>query len=192
VAGFVWKPPEPRVVRPLWDWVYEHHAQLVVVLVVAAALVGVALATAWRGSSWRRAAWAIPPAVIFVGVLVSWGVGDRRSLAGDIEGRVREVTAVLPPSASQTATNAGDNFLSESYVVPDNLGAVANTMWTAAREKLGPRAGVWTDPGGGSTPTYLGVSFTGRNGCDGSVQVNVILAAGHDETTVEVSGGCED
>jgi len=192
LAAVAWLPDTTPRATGVWDWVYDHHQELAVVVIVAVLALGVVLVASWRRSSWRTLAWGIPSLLIVATVLVGWNVAEDHSNAGDIAGRVHEVTAVLPSSASRTASNEGDNFLTESYVIDDQLDAIAPSLWNSARAQLGQIAGVCADPKEGDSPTYLAMSFRGRNGCDGSVQVNVMLSAVHDMTTAQVSGSCED
>ena len=192
IAGLVSLPRLTSRRSAVWDWVYEHHRTLVVVIALAAVVFATIALMAWRRSSWRMLAWGIAPLVLVAAVLVGWSLAEHRSNVGDITDRVHQVTSVLPPTASRTAVTEGDNFRTESYVIHDGLDAVARSVWASARAHLGATAGVWGDPIGGDSPTYVAISFRGRNGCDGSVQVNVNLAAAPGGTTAEVSGSCED
>src|SRR4051794_6605882 len=101
----------------VWDFVYAHHAALRVVFVVAFLVLVVVVVASVGESSPRILLWGIPSIVVIVLVVVSWSVAEEHSNAGDVAGRVHEVSAVLPPSAQQTAISEGDNFRTELFVV---------------------------------------------------------------------------
>jgi hypothetical protein len=111
VAAVAWLPTTAPRRSAVWDWVYDHHQELVVVVALAVILLGVVLIASWRESSWRRLVWGVPSLAIVAIVLVGWSVAEDHSNAGNITGRVHQVTAVLPSSASQTGATEGDHFL---------------------------------------------------------------------------------
>jgi len=192
VAVVVSWPRTTRQTIAVWDFVYGHHAALRLVVVVAVVVLVVVVVASLGESSPRTLLWGIPSVAVIALVLVSWRVAEEHSNAGDVNGRVRDVSAVLPPSAQQTTISEGENFRTEMFVVDGDIKAVSASIWGAARAQLGHSAGVWADPAGGDSPSYLAISFQGRNGCDGSVQVNVALSPAERGTSVLVSGSCED
>jgi len=192
LSVIAWMPKDAARFTKQWDWVYDHHEQLVVVLGVAAVLVGVVALIAWRRSSPRILVWAVAPSLVVLVALVAWVLADRRSNAAEIERRVRQVSEILPEGATRTAASHGDNFLTESYVIDSQVNVVAPAVWASAKEHLGRSAGLWGDPKQGDAPTYVALSFPGGYGCDGSLQVNLVLADATGMTTASVGGSCED
>src|SRR4051794_20420296 len=79
-----------------WDWVFEHHRLLLVVLLLALVAVASLAIAAWRASSWRLLAWSVVPFAVVVLVVGGWVIADRRSNIADIASRVHQVEEVLP------------------------------------------------------------------------------------------------
>jgi hypothetical protein len=173
-----------------FDWLYHHHAQLSGVLAVAVIALGGAIALSVRRRSLLLSVGlALPPFAVIGVVIFAWLLADDWSLTREIDLRVREVTAAFPNSARRAATRTGDNFRSESFVVPrSDVAAVASQMRRSVRAKVGSRGRVWIDP---LAPGFT-VAFVGGRGCDGQLEVSVHLAARVHETTIDVLGNCED
>jgi hypothetical protein len=51
---------------------------------------------------------------------------------------------------------------------------------------------VYDLPAQGDAPAEVEIAFTGRNGCDGSVEVFIDFAPAQGATSISVLGHCED
>jgi hypothetical protein len=165
------------------------------VLVVAVAAVVIAVAAAagafHPSPLGRRIACGLAALVAIVGALAIWVVGNQRSNASDIEGRLRQVTATFPPTTTRTTVRAGSNFLVETYVVDGTIAAVAGAVQNSMHSALDRVGQVFNTPWP-SGPPNVNVAFTGRNGCDGSVEIGVAFTRRDGKTVIMVSGHCED
>jgi hypothetical protein len=176
----------------LWDWLYQHHAWLIAVLVVAGFAIGVVGWSAWRR---RRLSVTLLGGAGFLAIVAvtvgGWVLADQRSNERDIARRVDTVASVLPRSAHQVGHTSGSNYRAQTYRLTTDrvttLGILDRslTRLPGGHTHRSQRAGV-------REPDFS-LSFAGRNGCDGTVEVAVSSRqAATGDTQVSIEGHCED
>jgi hypothetical protein len=187
VTGLPW-------VDNLSDWLYQHSTEFHAVLITAVVLTALAgLAAVLRRSLVKLGLVVVLPALTAIAVLLVADAVAARSSARDIARRVHEVATTLPPTATTTAMQVGGNFHGETYQVPGEIAAVSRAVESSMRAAFDRPGATGLNGGGvGGGPTTLTVSFIGRGGCDGSVDVMVISTLAKGTTMIEITGTCED
>jgi hypothetical protein len=166
------------------DWIHEHHRILVVMVPCAALGVSASAAVAGTKSSGRAQAWAAAALAAAVFALGAWVGADRHSNIGDIAGRVGDVAALLPRPATITSSHHDDNLVEESYRIAADPSSVSASL---SSSRL-----VSTDSVEAARPAHFSASFTGRNGCDGQVEIGVEFLPSASGTVARLTGSCND
>jgi hypothetical protein len=176
----------------LWDWLYGHHAWLIAALVVAVLVTAVVGWSAWRG---RRLSVALVGGAgclaLVVVTILGWVLADQRSNDRDIARRVDTVASTLPSSAHQVGHTSGSNFRVRTFRLTTDR---TTTLGILGRSLTGVPGGHTSrfQPAGVREPDFT-LTFAGRNGCDGTVEVAVSSKpAATGETQVSIEGECED
>lgn len=178
-----------RAHAALWDWIFHHHLLLIVALVIAGPIAVFAARAVQQRRVLQLAILGVLSAVAVIAILVAgWVLADQRSNDRDIARRVDEIVHRLPAAADQTAQSSGANYRSRTFRVSGSPQAVAQPLYRSLSDIDGRiyRSGTGND-------IEVAVSFSGRNGCDGTVEVAVSLTpAKTGGTSADVGGHCED
>jgi hypothetical protein len=176
----------------LWDWLYQNHTWLIAALVVAVFATAVAGWFAWRR---RRLSFALVGGAGFLAIvaviLVGWTLADQRSNQRDIARRVDTVANALPGSAHQVGHTSGSNYRDRTYRLTTDRTTTLGILGRSLTHVPGGQTHR-SQPTGVREPDFT-LTFAGRNGCDGIVEVAVSSRqAATGATQVSIDGHCED
>jgi hypothetical protein len=172
------------------DWLARHGTGLHTALVAA---IGIAIFVG-VGVLLQRRLSRISLAVGLTSLIVAGAVfvGEAAASASnvrDIERRVRQVATAVRPTPRKLSVRSYANHWEETYSVDANVGDVERTI-LATFDRPGA-TGLDNGHVYGSG-TYLTISFRGRGGCDGTVDLSITSSPSVGATTVEIAARCED
>ena len=191
MLGRVWVFQTPGMLNRQADWLARHGGWLRAAWGVAIGLAVVAaVLVVLRRRSWRIGVAVGAIALAVAGLAALGEAAASVSNAREIEHRVHQVAGVLRPAPSRTSVSEYDDAVdNETYTVATNIASIERSVRAAFDS---PGATGLNNGGVSGSGDFLTISFLGRGGCDGTVDIQIRSTPSTDSTTVRIFGHCED